>query len=364
MKTSTTISTFVSLLLLLSLQSSSALVVDEPADQQQEGRLRGTASRSLQSQNELDPEPDTWIVEFKPGTTGIANRAAQLAKNNGGQLGFVYEHAIKGFVFHGKNIQGISQNPNVLSVSRDSVSTIAAQTMPKGVMRVNAANKNYMKDASATCFCDAVVAVIDTGVDFSHPDLKVNTAKSVDCTLGTPCVVGGKDDHGHGTHVAGTIGAIDNDQGVVGVCPGAEIWAIKVLNSAGSGYRSWIIAGIDYVTSQGATVDVANMSLGGSGCDSTYCSAITKAKNAGVAFAVAAGNSNVLASGVSPACCADVLSKYYLISLDHLMINWMRPIMSNLQLLLFFVPICSRVSTGRLGRSCWQRWLDNLSRHR
>jgi subtilisin family serine protease len=165
-----------------------------------------------------------------------------------------------------------------------------------------------MTAASSSCYCDAVVAVIDTGVDFYNGDLRVNQAKSVDCTSGV-CVNGGHDNHGHGTHVSGTIGAINNGQGVVGVCPGAEIWAVKVLNSEGRGYTSWILAGIDYVTKQNATVDVVNMSLGGSGCDNNYCAAITKAKNAGVAFAVAAGNSNATASGFSPACCADALSK-------------------------------------------------------
>ncbi len=57
--------------------------------------------------------------------------------------------------------------------------------------------------------------------------------------------IGGDDDHYHGTHVAGTIGAIDNDFGVVGVAPGARLWAVKVLDQNGSGYSSWIVAGID-----------------------------------------------------------------------------------------------------------------------
>jgi subtilisin family serine protease len=288
---------------LVLLSTSNALVVDEEQDQ---GRLRAT--RSLQGG--LDPNPDAWIVQFAPGTTGVSTKAAKLAQSHGGNVGAVFTNAIQGFVFKGKNVEGISQNPNVISVTRDTVESISAQTVPTGIKRIFAPGKSYMTAASSGCFCDAVVAVIDTGVEFTHPDLRVNQAKSVDCTSGV-CVAGGNDDHGHGTHVAGTIGAISNDQGVVGVCPGAEIWAIKVLNSAGSGYRSWIIAGIDYITGQGATVDVVNMSLGGSGCDTTYCAAITRAKNVGVAFAVAAGNSNATASGFSPACCADALSKYH-----------------------------------------------------
>jgi subtilisin len=90
--------------------------------------------------------------------------------------------------------------------------------------------------------------VIDTGVDFQHPDL--NVVDGVNCS-GSPSLLpsakGGDDDHYHGTHVAGTIAALDNGIGVVGVAPGARIWAVKVLNKRGSGYSSWIIAGIDWV---------------------------------------------------------------------------------------------------------------------
>jgi subtilisin family serine protease len=78
------------------------------------------------------------------------------------------------------------------------------------------------------------------------------------------CVAGGDDDHYHGTHVAGSIGALDNGGGVVGMAR-ARIWSVKVLNSSGSGYTSWIVAGIDYVAANSASIEVANMSLGGSG---------------------------------------------------------------------------------------------------
>jgi subtilisin family serine protease len=298
---------FILSLLLLSI-SNAVFVLDE--EEQEHGNVR---SRDLQDED-LDPNPDSWIVQFAPGTTGVANRAANLAKKNGGTVGAVFTTAIQGFVFNGKNVEGISQNPNVISVTRDSIHSVTAQSVPTGIKRIFATSKSYMTAATSSCFCDAVVAVIDTGVDFTHPDLKVDTKKSVDCTSGE-CVSGGLDGHGHGTHVSGTIGAINNGQGVVGVCPGALIWAVKVLNNRGSGYTSWIIKGIDYVAQNAATVDVANMSLGGSGCDQTYCSAITAAKNAGVAFAVAAGNSNDIADKYTPACCDDALSKFCLMSL-------------------------------------------------
>jgi subtilisin len=133
---------------------------------------------------------------------------------------------------------------------------------------------------------DVDVAVIDTGVDFQHPDL--NVVGGVNCATGGPfnstCSSGGDDDHYHGTHVAGTIAAIDNGSGVVGVAPGARIWAVKVLNSRGSGYSSWIIAGIDWVAANAGTIEVANMSLGGSGFSQAEYDAIQGAVNKGVAL--------------------------------------------------------------------------------
>jgi len=122
------------------------------------------------------------------------------------------------------------------------------------------------------------------------------------------CKTGGDDDHYHGTHVAGSIGALDNGIGVVGVAPGARIWAVKVLSSSGSGYSSQIVAGIDWVAGHASTIEVANMSLGGSGFSQAEYDAIQGAVNAGVAFAVAAGNDDDDANNYSPGGFDNVLS--------------------------------------------------------
>ena len=183
--------------------------------------------------------------------------------------------------------------------------------MPTGIQRIFAdTNPEIAINGVDDYRVDVDVAVIDTGVDFQHPDL--NVVGGVNCYNWWPfsasCKAGGDDDHYHGTHVAGTIGALDNGIGVVGVAPGARIWAVKVLSSSGSGYSSQIIAGIDWVAANAATIEVANMSLGGSGFSQAEYDAIQGAVNQGVAFAVAAGNDDADANNYSPGGFDNVLS--------------------------------------------------------
>ena len=117
--------------------------------------------------------------------------------------------------------------------------------------------------------------------------------------------------------MAGTIGALDNQQGVVGMAPGARIWNVRVLNAAGIGMQSDIICGIDYVAANAGSIEVANMSLGGEGSDDGNCGqtdgdaeheAICAAVNAGVTFAVAAGNETQDAANVAPASYDEVIT--------------------------------------------------------
>lgn len=106
------------------------------------------------------------------------------------------------------------------------------------------------------------VAVLDTGCDSDHPDLKariIGGRNFTDDDQGDPEIF--KDYNGHGTHVAGTIAAAENADGVVGVAPEADLLIIKVLNKQGSGQYDWIIQGIYYAIEQKA--DIISMSLGG-----------------------------------------------------------------------------------------------------
>jgi len=135
--------------------------------------------------------------------------------------------------------------------------------------------------------------VIDTGVETTHPDL--NVVSFVQFGGGPK-----RDCNGHGTHVAGTIAAKDDAQGVVGVAPGAPIYAVKVLGCSGSGSWSSVISGIDWVTQNHKANAVANMSLGGS-ANQAVDDAVRTSAASGVFYALAAGNDGANACNQSPA---------------------------------------------------------------
>jgi subtilisin len=181
---------------------------------------------------------------------------------------------------------GLGNNPNVRYVEENGTMHALAQTQPYGIDQINA-------DVSIDSGYDgagADVAIIDTGIDSDHPDLQGNLGKgayAVACS-GSGCNYGWDDDNGHGTHCAGTVGAIDNYRDVIGVAPGVTLHAVKVLDSSGGGSYSDIAAGIEYVADQGW--DVGSLSLGG-GYSSTVADACSYAYNNGVLLIAAAGNS-------------------------------------------------------------------------
>ena len=163
--------------------------------------------------------------------------------------------------------------------------TPVAQQTPWGITRVGGGIAgNY-----------ATAWVIDSGIDLTHPDLNVDSARSRSFIAGlTP-----QDQNGHGTHVAGTIAALNNAIGVVGVAPGARVVAVRVLNKKGSGSTSGVIAGVDYVAQTAAPGDGAKMSLGG-GISTALDNAVAAAAAKGIRFALAAGNEAANATTSSP----------------------------------------------------------------
>jgi len=186
----------------------------------------------------------------------------------------IYRHASHGFAarLSETQVNTLRSDRRVNNVVADRKVTTAAkpgsggggtaEALPTGINRI---------DAEGVPASDAIVAIIDTGIDLHHPDLNISATCRFSAYGGDP-----DDGNGHGTHVAGTVGAIANTSGVRGVAPGAILCPIKVLDSSGSGTWSDIIAGIDYVTGRrkefnngsmdgdaGINIKVANMSLGG-----------------------------------------------------------------------------------------------------
>jgi subtilisin family serine protease len=141
------------------------------------------------------------------------------------------------------------------------------------------------------------VWIIDTGIDLDNPDLNVDVARSVNFAKGKDSP---DDKNGHGTHVAGIIGARNNSIDVVGVAPNALLVSVRVLGSNGTGSVSDIIAGVDYVAAHAAEGDVANMSLEAPASEALDAS-VRVAASSGIKFAVAAGNDGANALGYSPA---------------------------------------------------------------
>lgn len=246
----------------------------------------------------------SYIVVLEPGTRNVPAVAAELARTHGGEVGFAYEHALEGFsvTISARGAAALARNPRVAYVEADRVYTLQAQTIPTGVRRIFADDNGNIDIDGTDKRVDVDVAVIDTGIDVGHPDL--NVFASVNCSGGGPfkrsCSSGGTDGNGHGTHVAGTIAALDNGIGVVGVAPGARLWAVKVLSDSGSGYTSWILAGLDYVAANADKIEVGNMSLGG-GFSQSLNDGVKNVVAKGVTMVVAAGNSAADAKNSSPA---------------------------------------------------------------
>ena len=244
-----------------------------------------------------------YVVVYHGSVADSAGQTDKLERKHGVKAKLRYGRAIKGFATHlsDKQRERLEAEPEVAFVSPDrpvkaSATPLAAgDSAPTGIRRMGAAADGNVRGPAGVN-----VAVIDTGIDLAHPDL--NAVSGRNCVSpGAPA----QDDEGHGTHVAGSIGALNNGTGVVGVAPGTKLFAAKVLDSAGSGTQSQVICGIDWVagtrTDSDTTNDiaVANMSLGGPSAPVASCSTTTDAEHKalcaatalGVTFVVAAGNS-------------------------------------------------------------------------
>ena len=241
------------------------------------------------------PGADSYIVVLKDDVAHPANVAHRHEENRGADVDHIYGTAIEGYSAEltPDELKAIKQDPNVDYVERDGSAHTASQQQSTGFRRVFApGNPNLHideidKEVDRT---NVDVAVIDTGVEI-HPDL--NVFSRTNCIVSASCEAKQVlDGDGHGTHVAGIIGAIDNQIGVVGTAPGARIWSVKAGNADGSFEISDIIAAINWVTARSSQIEVVNMSIEcTSGCAvKAWEEAIAASVNKGVVYVVAAGN--------------------------------------------------------------------------
>ncbi len=255
-----------------------------------------------------------YIVTLRDNV--VRDNVSETADNLGRLNGFVVKHkyrkVMKGFSarISVAKAEALKRHPLVASVTEDQAVYEFAQTNPLGVKRVSA-----LPSQNSNRGTGVGVAVLDSGIDLDHPDLKDNIVANTNCVDPTKS---GDDDRGHGTHVAGTIAARKNTIGVVGVADQAKLISVKVLNANGAGTRSQIICGIDWVTENAAlyNIKVVNLSLGGSGTSDNNCGqtdgdvyhqAFCRSAAAGLTYVVAAGNAGVDASSTVPAAYNDTV---------------------------------------------------------
>jgi subtilisin family serine protease len=246
----------------------------------------------------------------------------------------VYQSGLSGYeaVLNDTQYQRVLASPDVTIVNpNDVVATIpAVKTPPPGpqpaqvpsfaVRRIGALQSPTAKIDGVDERVNVDVAVVDTGVDASHPDL--NVVGGVDCQGNSGAFV---DKLGHGTMVAGLVGAIDNSIGRVGVAPGARIWSVQVSTGPhGFVTDAALLCAIDWVTAHASTIEVANLSLGGAlkaNQQTENCgiapkkvngdpihAAICASVSAGVTYAVSAGNDSIDAATVYPASYDEVIA--------------------------------------------------------
>jgi subtilisin len=286
-----------------------------PSDGDQQGAVEKSAGQAV---------PGRYIVVLK-NDANARNVAEEHSRRLGAEVTSVYQHALRGYAakIPSARLPEVKTDPRVQFVQADRTAVAFSQTKPTGVDRIEG-DLSSTKSGDGSGSVDVDVAVIDTGINKTHPDLNVAGGRNF-ATWGSPNDKY-EDGNGHGTHVAGTIAALDNGDGAVGVAPGARLYGVKVLSNSGTGYQSWIINGIDWMKGRkaefndgsadgdpGINFAVANMSLGGSGSDGScasnaYHKAICDSVAAGVTYTVAAGNSNADFQNSVPATYDQVLT--------------------------------------------------------
>jgi subtilisin family serine protease len=248
---------------------------------------------------------ERYIVVLKPDATPASLAASGLARRYGGAVGRTFDAALNGFTVRmsEQRAKRLAAHPSVAYVQQDKqVALAGTQVNPTwGLDRIDQLNRpldgSYTYHTSAS---NVTAYVLDTGIRMTHTEFATGRATSGYDFIDNDSDA--SDCHGHGTHVAGTIGGVQ-----YGVAKGVNVVGVRVLNCSGVGSYSAIIAGINWVTQHAVRPAVANMSLAGF-TSAAVDQAVRNSIASGVTYAVAAGNDNSDACGYSPASTAEAIT--------------------------------------------------------
>ncbi|MHA7221266.1 S8 family peptidase [Arthrobacter sp. RHLT1-20] len=268
-----------------------------------------------------------YIVVLQDGLDPAAVATAQQG-SYGVTVSTVYREAVNGYAatMPAATAARLAKDPGVDFIAaartfdKPKDPEPSTQMAPFWWLRIGGNPPDPVEQQGSRKSADVNVAVIDTGIDGAHPDL--NVRGGIDCSSGSPVKVTPTDPVGHGTFVAGVIGAKDNNLGVIGAAPGTPLWSVRVADDNGAITEEMLLCAIDWVTAtrkdkdRANDIQVANISIGGPGADTANCGkgtdpmhyAICRSVKAGVVYAVAAGNSGEDIAGTVPATYDEVLT--------------------------------------------------------
>ena len=263
----------------------------------------------INSVSSANPEPlERKIVVFKSGVLDEPAREALLAKFGAVKTKDLTLINGKAVLLPPKAEAALARQTGVLRIDDDVIVEALVkkartpkpqplEVLPWGIDKIDA----ELVWPSGNTADPVKMAIIDTGIDVKHPDLTANLKGGVS-TVGYTTSY--NDDNGHGTHVAGIVGAVDNEIGVIGAGPAIDLYAVKVLDRRGSGYLSDVIEGLDWAIAHG--MQVVNMSLGTSADVLSFREAVQRVNSAGIVQVAAAGNSG--GSVIYPAAYPEVIA--------------------------------------------------------